>query len=341
MTLDLPAVRAAATAQAERATRGTEDMRAYLARQVKDGAHREVIGPLLPASGASGVIVHSGERIAGWGNPEIPEMAYSVTKSVVSTVAGIAFDLKLIPDLHQPVADTLDLPELAGARASTITWHHLLQQTSQWDGELWGKPAWADAASNRTGSAPAGAVPGSGWAYNDVRVNLLCLALTHLFGQSLPAVLRDHILEPLGAAGTWSWHGYHNSVTSVDGEAVPVVSGGAHWGGGLWISAVDLALLGGLYLGNGQHQARQLLSTTWIERTWQPCPHNADYGYLWWLNHRQVLFPTAPPTGRCARGNADQHLLWIDPARDLVIASHWGDHVEELLHDVSIAVPTR
>ncbi|WP_233599305.1 serine hydrolase [Amycolatopsis sp. WAC 01375] len=250
-----------------------------------------------------------------------PEMAFSITKSVVSTVAGIAFDRGLISDPHRPVADTLDLPELA---ESTITWHHLLQQTSEWDGELWGKPAWLDGRRR-------GGTPGSRWEHNDVRVNLLCLALTHLFARPLPTVLDEHVLGPLGASSTWSWHGYRDSMTTIDGETVPVVSGGAHWGGGLRISAGDLALLGRLYLRKG----RQLLSESWIERSWTPCPHNADYGYLWWLNG----FLSAPPTGRFARGNADQHLLWIDPDRDLVIVSRWGQRVEELVRAVSDAVP--
>ncbi|MFD6071339.1 serine hydrolase domain-containing protein [Amycolatopsis lurida] len=319
MALDLRAVHAAVAAQARRVTPGIGDMSAYLASQVKERSHREVLGPLRPASGTSGVILHRGERIAAWGDPDTPEMAFSVTKSVVSIVAGIAFDSGLIPDPRRPVADSLDLPELAG---TSISWHHLLQQTSEWDGELWGKPARLD-GPRREGT------PGSAWEYNDVRVNLLCLALTHLFGRALPSVLDEHVLGPLGASDTWSWHGYRNSLTIIDGETVPVVSGGAHWGGGLWISAADLSLLGLLCLHNG------LLSESWIERSWTPCPLKPDYGYLWWLSG----FPSAPPTGRFARGNADQHLLWIDPDRDLVIVSRWGRGVEELVRAVSDAVP--
>ncbi|MBE1573275.1 serine hydrolase domain-containing protein [Amycolatopsis roodepoortensis] len=316
MALDLPAVHAAAAAQAERVTPGIGDMNAYLASQVKERSHREVLGPLLPASGASGVILHRGERIAAWGDPETPEMAFSVTKSVVSIVAGVAFDQGLLPDPHRPVADTVDLPELAG---TSVTWHHLLQQTSEWNGYLWGKPSWLD-GPRRDGT------PGSAWEYNDVRVNLLCLALTHLFARSLPSVLDEHVLGPLGASDTWSWHGYRNSLTTIGDETVPVVSGGAHWGGGLWISAADLALL---------CPRDGLLSESWIERSWTPCPLKPDYGYLWWLNP----FPSTPSTGRAARGNADQHMLWVDPSRDLVIVSRWGRGVEELVRAVSEAVP--
>jgi len=64
-----------------------------------------------------------------------------------------------------------------------------------------------------------------------------------------------------------------------------------------------------------------------------------DYGYLWWLNDAGRIFRAAPRSGRCARGNGGRHLLWADPDRDLVIASHWGDQVEELLTVVSAAVP--
>lgn len=62
------------------------------------------------------------------------------------------------------------------------------------------------------------------------------------------------------------------------------------------------------------------------------------YGYMWWRNDNGRI-PTAPRTGRFARGNAGRHLLWIDPERDLVIASHWGDDVDQLLAEVPAAVP--
>jgi CubicO group peptidase (beta-lactamase class C family) len=219
-----------------------------------------------------------------------------------------------------------------------ITWQHLLQQTSGWDGELWAKPSWADAQSLRDGGVASRTEPGSAWAYNDVRVNLLALALTLLWGRSLEDVLRTEPFALMGASTGWSWHGYKNAVAMVDGHEVHVVSGGAHWGGGLWASASDLARLGSLYLQHGRWDNRQLVSREWVEASWHPCAVNPDYGYLWWLNDRQQVFPSAPSTGRCARGNGGRHLLWTDPARELVIASHWGDDVEMLLREVSEAV---
>ncbi|HEX2774735.1 MAG TPA: serine hydrolase, partial [Micromonosporaceae bacterium] len=332
----MDAIRSAAQRQAQRATTGIDDMAAYLGQQVGDQSHRDVTGPLRAGKGASGVIVHRGQAVASWGDPDEPEMCFSATKSVLSTVAGLAYDRGLLPNVHAPVVQSVDHPAFADPRSKTITWEHLLQQTSGWDGELWGKPSSADAQSH-DGDGPRGE-PGSAFAYNDVRVNLLALALTVLWRRPLPDVLAMELMGPLGASDGWSWHGYSDSVVTIDGRNVPVVSGGAHWGGGFWASAGDLARLGELYLRRGRWDGRQLLSAEWIEASWRPGEVNPDYGYLWWLNDRQRIFPDAPVTGRCARGNGGRHLLWVDPARDLVIASHWGDDVGTLLREVSAAI---
>jgi CubicO group peptidase (beta-lactamase class C family) len=333
----MDAIESAARRQAQRVTADIDDMAGYLAQQVGDRSHREVTGPVRAGKGASGVIVHRGETVAGWGDPDEPEMCFSATKSVLSTAAGLAYGRGLLRDVREPVAQSVGHPALADPRSRTITWEHLLQQTSGWDGELWGKPSYADAQSH-DGDAPRGE-PRSAFAYNDVRVNLLALALTVLWRRPLPDVLATELMGPLGGSDTWCWHGYADSLVAVDGRELPVVSGGAHWGGGLWASANDLARLGSLYVRRGRWNGRQLLNAEWIEASWRPGAINPDYGYLWWLNDRQRIFPTAPATGRCARGNGGRHLLWVDPARHLVIASHWSEDVEMLLCEVSAAVP--
>ncbi|HWM02714.1 MAG TPA: serine hydrolase, partial [Actinophytocola sp.] len=107
---------------------------------------------------------------------------------------------------------------------------------------------------------------------------------------------------------------------------------GAHWGGGLWISAVDLARLGQLCLRGGP------VSTRWIAHQWRPSPVKPAYGLSWWLNDQRHRLADGPTTGRCARGDGGAHLLWLDPARDLVVSSRWGTHVESLLAEVSAAI---
>jgi CubicO group peptidase (beta-lactamase class C family) len=338
--VDAQAVARAAGEQAGRPVPGIDDMAAYLAAQVQDDTHREVVGPLLDGQGASGVVVRRGAVIASWGDPERAEMAYSATKSVLAVAAGVAHDDGALR-LDEPVSARLSLPQFADAHGRAVTWRQLLDQTSQWEGELWGKPTWADAQSTREGTESSGGPPGAGWAYNDVRVNLTCLALTALVGRPLPDVLRERVMDPIGASSTWSWHGYAHSVWPVDGVALPVVSGGAHWGGGLWISALDLARVGHLCLTGGRWGRTRVLSRRWVDRMWTPCRVKPEYGLSWWLNDRRTVWPAAPSTGRCARGNGGSHLLWVDPARDLVISSRWGAEVEKLLAEMSRAVAPR
>ena len=100
--------------------------------------------------------------------------------------------------------------------------------------------------------------------------------------------------------------------------------------------ASDLALLGQLFLDDDHG----LLSREWVEQSWTPCPVKPEYGYLWWLNDDGVPWPGAPRTGRSARGNGGRHLLWVDPARDLVLASHWTEEPLDLVRQVSATVPS-
>lgn len=65
--VDLGAVELAAAEQAARSVPGVSDMASYLATQVRDVSHRDVLGPLLDGSGASGVVVRRGDgpRLVG------------------------------------------------------------------------------------------------------------------------------------------------------------------------------------------------------------------------------------------------------------------------------------
>jgi CubicO group peptidase (beta-lactamase class C family) len=338
-TVDLAALGRVVAECPSRWTRGSAEIETYLAAAVADTSHRNVIGPLVPATGASGVVRVKGEEVATWGDPDIPEMAFSATKTVVSVIAGSAFDDGVLaPD--QEVHEVVPIPEFAGPHGTRITWRHLLQQTSQWEGELWGKPTTADAQSFREGTEVHGTPPGHGWAYNDVRMNLLTYALTLLLRRPLPDVLRERFMDPMGATDLWSWHGYDESSVVIDDRRVDVVAGGAHWGGGLVMSARDLALIGQLFLNRGVCDGSRLLSTAWIDLSWSPCTVKPEYGFLWWLNDDEIAWPRAPRTGRSARGNGGRHLLWVDPARDLVLTSHWTDHPLTLIRDVSSCCPT-
>jgi CubicO group peptidase (beta-lactamase class C family) len=108
----------------------------------------------------------------------------------------------------------------------------------------------------------------------------------------------------------------------IDGRRMQSVSGGAHWGGGLWISSRDHALFGSLMLQRGCWQGRELLPASWVEALRTPSPCHAQYGYLWWLNTERRLYPNAPASSFFALG-AGQNVIWVEPEHDLVMVVRW------------------
>ena len=95
-------------------------------------------------------------------------------------------------------------------------------------------------------------------------MNVLALAALHVLRRPLPEVLREEVMEPIGASSTWRWHGYENSWIDLDGRKVQSVTGGGHWGGGMFINAWDMARFGYLFLRNGTWNDRQIVSEKWI-----------------------------------------------------------------------------
>ncbi len=290
----------------------------------------EIIGPMPKERGApNGLVIRNGYLVSEWGATDRVDLAFSVTKSFLSAVAGLAFDRGLIRDVHDPVKRYVDGAEFNSPQNAAITWHHLLQQTSEWAGTLFGKHWTADSRERQSDSELGGA--GAQWEYNDVRVNLLSLCLLRVWAKPLPEVLKDELMDPIGASNTWQWHGYHNSDVEVNGRMMKSVSGGAHWGGGLWMSTRDLARFGYLFLRRGKWENRSIVSDRWVEMSTTPCEIKPGYGYLWWLNTSHERWPSAPESSFAALGYGS-NILWIDPEHDLVVVIRW--HADELSGDV-------
>jgi CubicO group peptidase (beta-lactamase class C family) len=293
------------------------DLTAKLQVDLAEEPHNDVIGPLKDRGEPNGLVVRYGYIVAEWGDTERVDMSFSVTKSYLSAVAALAFDRGLIRDVHDHVRDYVDDGTFDTPHNSKITWHHLLQQTSEWMGTLWGKPFWAD----RQGGQASDWVPrepGTYWAYNDVRINLLALSLLKVLRRPLPEVLNELVMEPIGASDRWEWHGYRNSFVEIDGKRMQPVSGGGHWGGGLWASARDHARFGLLFMRRGRWKEGQLLSERRVDMAITPCEVKPEYGYLWWLNTERSLFSAVPESSFFALGGG-HNVIWIDPMFDLVV----------------------
>ncbi len=283
--------------------------------------YNTTIGPTRAPSGMNGIILRHGYIVAEWGDTKAVDMTFSVTKTYLSTVAGLALEAGLIADLQDPVREYLRDGSFDAAHNRDITWHQLLNQTSGWEGSLWGKPDWADRYRQERRPSEA---PGEHYRYNDVRVNLLALCLLNIWRRPLPQVLREHVMDPIGASATWRWHGYENSWVNVDGLQMQSVSGGGHWGGGMFISSRDHARFGYLFLREGEWQGRQLIGRNWIKRARTPSKLSPTYGYMnWFLNTEEgKRFPSAG-LGHVFFLGAGTNMVWIDPDHDMVVVVRW------------------
>lgn len=314
------------------------------------------VGPMKTRGQATGLIIYKGKIVGEWGDPTRVDLTFSVAKSFLSTTAGLAVREGLISDEmdlvypymapiypYDPIKammnksdhlfedDVFDLFDTEHNKS--IRWDDLLRQTSDWEGTLWGKPDWGDrpAEGVKEKRARPQNIPGSVYEYNDTRVNVLALALLNVWRRPLPKVLKEHIMDPIGASDTWRWTGYENSFVILDGEIIQSVSGGSHWGGGMMLSALDQARFGYLTLHNGNWNGKQLIPESWIMKSKTPTPAKPDYGFMnYFLNDDQKAIPAAPKNAFFHLG-AGVNMIYVDQENDLVIVARWipnGDKAE-------------
>ncbi len=324
----------------------------------------EAVGVFKDRGEQTGIILRGGYIVAEWGEPDRVDMTFSVTKSFLSATVAAAFDRKLIKSLQDPVRDyaaptivyngnekfdnaekfgkskTLDLFETPHNRS--ITWEQMLRQTSDWEGTLWNKPDWADRPDkdannwlNRKRNAP-----GAVYEYNDVRVNALALAALNVWRRPLPEVLKEYVMDEIGASDTWRWFGYENSFVVIDGKIIQSISGGGHWGGGVFISARDMARFGLLTARGGKWNDKQILSAEFVRQAKTPTSAQPTYGFMnWFLNTDKKLYPSAPATAFAHVGNGT-NVIYVDPEHDLVIVLRWIENakIDEFIQKINASL---
>jgi CubicO group peptidase (beta-lactamase class C family) len=294
-----------------------------------------LLGPVSARGPVSGVVWRAGQVLARWGEPQRVDLTFSVAKTCLALLAGVALRAGCCPTWTEPVIAQVPGIGFDTPHNAAITWRHLLQQTSEWEGSCFGLPDQVDrwrtvhdppAAARPQGRARPLQAPGSYWEYNDVRINQLSLALLHLFGRPLPEVFaRGAACSRWARSDTWRWVGYDDAWVEVDGRRVQSVPGGTHWGGGVSIErprpgAARGSCCSTAASGRGNSCSRKPGS----QRMRQPCAIAPFYGYLIWLNPEGVVFPSTPHASFFMVG-AGSSIIWVDPQRAAVTVVRWID----------------
>ena len=305
----------------------SRDLRIAILKGFEKEPFHEILGPTKKRGGPAGMILKNGHVIAQWGDTKRVDMTFSVTKSFLSTMAGLAEDQGLIANTKDLAGNYIWDGTFDGAHNSKITWEHLLQQNSSWSGELWGGKDWADRPPNEGDiddwkfATPK--EPGTVMEYNDVRVNVLAYALTHVWRKPMPLVLKEQLMDKIGASPTWRWYGYDHAWTEIDGILMKSVTGGGHSGAGLFINTEDMARFGLLFLNNGKWKNEQLISEAWITKAIEPSKPNVNYGYMWWLNKKGDRHWEGLSENLYYAAGFGGNFIVVDKENDMVVVTRW------------------
>lgn len=250
-----------------------------------------------------------------------PHVQYSVTKSVISALTGIAIEKGLIPGVETSIEKLLGGTGKSDQdpRKAVLTIENILTMAS---GLGWQEKQQFLSAFSRSRdpqayilNLPLTAEPGTAFNYCSGCYHLLSLILE----EATPAGLREfaklELFDPLGvAAPTWE----------TDFQGIP------NGGWGLYLTSRDMARLGYLYLQGGKWVDRQIVPEEWVRRSTIPYfptenPQELQYGYGWWTMPRSPAY--------LARGLGGQ-VIFIDPDRQLVVIFTAGMDGDEQLLDL-------
>ncbi len=247
-------------------------------------------------------IVH--ERYMQGSDEESRFTSWSVAKSFISTLVGMAVGDGLIKSLDDPISDYV--PELQGSGYDGVPIRHVLQMSSgvdfdeTYDNRLsdiqqffWKVFIFGRRADRVMTDYPKGEPSGTVHHYISIDTQALGMMLRRLYNKPLADLLSERIWQPLGMAGDAFWN---IDEASADGMEIAFCCINAR--------LRDYAKLGRLYLNQGNWNGKQLLPKDWVKEATTPgAPHLEpgvspyDYGprgyaYQWWVpeNYQREYF---------------------------------------------------
>jgi CubicO group peptidase (beta-lactamase class C family) len=244
-------------------------------------------------------------------NPNRSVEMYSMTKSFLSALVGIAMDQGLLDSLDHKVIEYF--PEYftpsTDPHMKEVTLRDLLTMSVDF---LWvneddiSVAPWVN-SGNMVKAAinlkfPSIPAPKPEFNYCTPNTQILSGVLTKITGEPLRTYAQRNLFSPLGIpAKNWSW--------GVDDQ-------GNYLGGyGMYLRPRDIARFGYLYSNQGYWDGKQVVSREWVQESTTKkirASVTMDYGYLWWIH------PSTDPFIFEARGSGG-HMMSIIPSLDLVV----------------------
>ncbi|KAA0018295.1 serine hydrolase [Salinicola corii] len=201
----------------------------------------------------------------------------SLSKTLIAALVGAAIDRGVFESVDQPVVELLGdrVPADIDPRVNGITIGNLLSMQAGLERTSGGNyGAWV-ASSNWVADAlerPFVAEPGERMLYSTGNSHLLSVALTEATGRSTLALTRDWLGDPLGIA-----------IPPWTRDPQGIYFGGNEMG----LTPQALLRFGEMVRQRGRYGGQVVLSTAWVERSWQPRTRSFfngdDYGYGWFI----------------------------------------------------------
>ncbi len=218
---------------------------------------------------------------SGWDADSVSN-SFSVAKSYISVLAGIAMGEGKINSVFQPVGDFL--PEFKDDCHAKITIHHLLTMSTGLDWSESGADPFSDNAKGYYGTnvrelsltQPCRDEPGKEFDYISGSTQIMAEVLEAAYGRPLDELMREKVWGPLGCEHDAYW-----GKDRADGDFKAFCC--------LYATARDFGRIGQLYLDSGMWQGRQLVPREYWQASITPArmmdkgEPNKRYGYFWWL----------------------------------------------------------
>ena len=295
--------------------------------------HTELDGFLKATETTAFIVLSKGdiiyERYFNGYDQNKPSQVFSLTKSVMSALVGIAIDEGKIKSINQPVSDFI--PEFS-SDSKPLTIENLLQMTSGFDYDdykFWGhigkitRMYYIKNQKDFLHRIDQKYEPGERWNYCSYATLVMGLCLEKAVGMRVNEYLLEKIWDPMGAEYPASWSAHKDSVAKMYGGLVTV--------------ARDLAKFGQLYANEGYYNGQQIVPEQWVRKAgFMDTTNGAWWGYshCWWTetysdeDHKETAFKdmgdlsnNIPPKSKSDYFSAGfkGQTIYVDPLNDLVV----------------------